>query len=246
MRAETFLQLGKVLLDQKLFAEAERCYRAAARVSADDGSATVRATACWQLGYIAQGRWQLAEAESWFSKALALYEASGDNEAQVLVTLHKLGLVALHRGDYQAAEARLRRALSTELRQGLACDAAHDYHRLAAVAHRRGDFTRARYYYGRALAIFDELDTPLLAIYTLLELGLLHRDMGRTDGAVTWLAQAWSVARVHDVDEPLVNILAALSSLYRTLGPTALRAAWPAGHGEVPIDAIHVFRRRLQ
>ncbi len=243
--AEAFMELGRAFLDKKHFVEAEQCYRVAAAVSKENNNTIQLATACWQLGFIAQGRWHFDEAELWFGRAFRLYDLLGENK-QKLMTLHNLGLIAFHRGEYDLAEKRIRRALDIELREGLTRDVAQDYHRLAACASQNGELERARKFYTRALAIFEELAYPPFSLYTLVELGVLYRRLGEHFQALTLYAQAWEIGNDHEVDDPLENILAGLERILVEIGEAQFIAAWPTLYGRPPLDEIKQFHQRLQ
>jgi tetratricopeptide (TPR) repeat protein len=64
-----------------------------------------------QLGMVAQGRGDLAAAETWYRKSLEIKEALG-NRPGMASTYRQLGMVAQYRGEVAEAEALHRKALS--------------------------------------------------------------------------------------------------------------------------------------
>ena len=243
--ASAFIELGREFLDKKHFAEAEQCYRVAAALSTENNLSSHLATACWQIGYIAQGRWQFNEAELWFKRALRLFELMSETK-QVLLTLHNLGLTAFHHGNYKLAEKRIRRALTIELQEGMTRDVAQDYHRLAAIASHCNELERASLFYRRALAIFEELSYPPFSLYTLVELGVLYRKMGHYEQSLTLYAQAWEIAQKYEVEDPIENILAGIVGIFTQAGEKNFIAAWPASYAPPPLKEIRKFRAKLQ
>ncbi|MEO2005561.1 MAG: CHAT domain-containing protein, partial [Candidatus Poribacteria bacterium] len=108
---------------------------------------------------VAYGRADYTEAERLYRVFLTtLDETEGsDDEPNVAVAYHQLGIVAQDRHDYAGAETWFRKALEIEERLGLEAGAATDYHQLGILAQERQDYAGAETWFRKALDISERL-----------------------------------------------------------------------------------------
>jgi CHAT domain-containing protein/Tfp pilus assembly protein PilF len=123
------------------------------------------ATSLDNLGNVAWFRGDLAVAQDYYSRALAIRERLAPDSLAVATSLAGLGIVAGSRGDLAAAQDYYSRALA--IRERLAPDSlavASSLSGLGGVAHARGDLAAAQEYYSRAFAIRERLAPNSLAM----------------------------------------------------------------------------------
>jgi tetratricopeptide (TPR) repeat protein len=163
-----------------------------------------------QLGWIAQDRGQLDQAEDWYRKALAIWEELGDRPG-LAASYHQLGGVAQGREQLDQAEDWYRQTLTIEEELGDQPHLAGTYHALGMVAQDRGQLDQAEDWYRKALAIWEELgDRPGLAD-TYHQLGMVAQNRGQLDDAEDWYLESLAI------EEELGNH-PGLASSYHQLG----------------------------
>jgi tetratricopeptide (TPR) repeat protein len=166
-----------------------------------------------QLGWTAQDRGRLEEAEHWYRKALAISEELGDRPGMA-TSYHHLGMTAQDRGRLEEAEDWYRKALAISEELGNRPYLASTYHQLGITAQDRGRLEEAEDWYRKALAIKEELgDRPGMAI-TYHQLGMTAQDRGRLDEADDWYRQAIQIREE-------LGLRAMLATDYHQLGITA-------------------------
>jgi tetratricopeptide (TPR) repeat protein len=112
-----------------------------------------------QLGRVAQERGDLATAEEWYRKSLAIFEALGDRPGMAR-SYHELGRVAQNRGDLAAAEEWYRKSLAIEEALGDRPGMATSYGQLGLLAEARGDLASALDWMVQCIALFPEFPHP--------------------------------------------------------------------------------------
>ena len=86
---------------------------------------------------------------------------------------HQLGMLAQHRGDYDAAEPLYRRALEISERIGDQAGMATSYHQLGMLAQDRGDYDAAEPLYRRSLEIDERIGDQAGMATSYHQLGML-------------------------------------------------------------------------
>ena len=114
------------------------------------------ATACHQLGMVAQNRGRLDDAEDWYRKALAI-RADISDKPGLAMTYHQLGIAAHSRGRLDDALSWYIKSLAIEEELGNKLGMAGSYHQLGNLAGDRGWLDDAEGWYCKALAIEEEL-----------------------------------------------------------------------------------------
>src|SRR5260370_16626 len=116
------------------------------------------------LAWVAGKLGDLAKAENYAREALGISQAEDHKSAETIVGLETLGYVLLDRGDPVAATEYEHQALDNLERYFPKSDRLAEVHLaqvlggLGLLAHRRGEFRRARTYYQRALAVAELAD----------------------------------------------------------------------------------------
>jgi CHAT domain-containing protein/Tfp pilus assembly protein PilF len=155
------LRLGNMAADmQDNPEEADRSYRRAYdlvfRAAPGSGS---EAAAANNLSVSAFGRGDLAQAERYAARALAIREKLTPSGEAILPSLSSYGNALYARGDFAGAEAtflRARRIL--EKVQPDSMRLARTLHNLGVLAYQRGDDDAAEDLFRRELALFEKLD----------------------------------------------------------------------------------------
>ena len=174
--AATRNQLGHLYLRVGRLDDAQAAYQTIlAAAGAHDKE--WEAKALGNLGLVAQTRGDLAAAEDYHRRSLALEEELGRKEGMA-DTLCNLGTVALTRGDLDAAEDYYSRALALEEELGRKEGMANQLAGLGLVSRTRGDLDAAEDYHRRALALNEELGRKEGMASDLGNLGLVSRTRG--------------------------------------------------------------------
>ena len=174
------------------------------------------ATLYHQLGWTAQDRGRLDEAEGWYRPSLGTFEELG-NRRSMAITYHHLGSTALLRGQMNEAEGWYRKSLAIKEELGDRHGMAITYHQLGVTDQSRGQLDEADEWYRRSLAIKEELgDRPGLAS-TYSQLGNTAQARERPDEADEWYRKSLAISEEF-VNRPYMAIT------YHQLGNTALSA----------------------
>ncbi|HEY0014844.1 MAG TPA: tetratricopeptide repeat protein [Longimicrobium sp.] len=138
-----------------------------------------------RLGIAAQLQGDLAAAEEWYRRSMAVMEELG-NRSSVADSCHQLGVVAQLRSDLPAAEEWAHKAL--EIRGALEDQPgrASVFHQLAGIAKDRGDFSAAEEWYHRSLAIEEELGNRHGTASSFHQLGIVAQRRGNLVMAEEW------------------------------------------------------------
>jgi len=145
-----------------------------------------------QLGWVAQDRGRLDEAEDWYTRSLAIQDDLGDRPLMA-ASYHHLGIVAEMRGRLDEAEDWHTRSLAIKDDLGDRPGMATSYHELGMVAQMRGQLGEAEDWYTRSLAIQDDLgDRPGMA-GSYHQLGIVAQWRGRLDEAGDWYTRSLAI-----------------------------------------------------
>jgi tetratricopeptide (TPR) repeat protein len=149
-------------------------------------------TSFHQLGWVAQDRGHLDDAEGWYRQSLTINEELG-SRPRMAVNYHQLGMVAQGRGRLDDAEDWCRQSLTIKEELGDRPGMAHSYHQLGSVAQGRGRLDDAEDWYRRSLTINEELgDRPGMA-NSYHQLGIVAQGRGRLDDAEDWYRQSLTI-----------------------------------------------------
>jgi tetratricopeptide (TPR) repeat protein len=102
------VQRGRIAAARETLEQARDRYRTLAERTGEAEDGLGEALPLYALGYIAVEYGRTREAESYFERAIEIFERAGDARANDLV--HLLGLVALDRGDVETAEKQFLRS----------------------------------------------------------------------------------------------------------------------------------------
>ena len=104
--------------------------------------------------------------------------------------IHRLGLLAQDRGDFDEATSQYQRALEIAERLGHQADMAFGYHQLGRIAHLRGDYDEATNQYQRAQEIYEQLGDQSGIAASNLNLGVIALWHGDFDKATNQYQRA--------------------------------------------------------
>jgi tetratricopeptide (TPR) repeat protein len=152
-RAALTQSLAIFAQNRRSFAEASRLFQSLADQGAKSHHARMEASACHQLGKMAQEQRDYAAAGNWYRQALAIDEKTGDEQAAS--TCHQLGVLAQEQRDFAAAGEWYRQALVLWEKAGSE-HAATTCGQLGEVGLQQGDFAAARQWYSHALDIQEK------------------------------------------------------------------------------------------
>jgi tetratricopeptide (TPR) repeat protein len=116
-----------------------------------------------------------------------------DRSRATAVFTHQLGMIALHRGDYDQALDWYRQALTIFEELGNRVNMAVSYHQLGIVAYWRGDYDQALDWYRQALTIREELGDRRGIATSYHELGMVAFRQEDYDQALDWYRQALTI-----------------------------------------------------
>jgi tetratricopeptide (TPR) repeat protein len=197
--------------------QAERTYRQALAYLKDqpatDWTRSSISVIYHQLGYTAQDRGRLEEADDWYHKSLTIREDLS-NRPHMAETYHQLGMTAQARGRLEEADDWYHKALTIDEDLGNRPGMASTYHQLGITAQARGRLDEAEDWYHKSLTIKEELgNRPGMAI-TYHQLGRTAQDRGRLEEADDWYRKSVTIA------EDLGN-RPYMAATYHQLGMTA-------------------------
>jgi tetratricopeptide (TPR) repeat protein len=137
------------------------------------------------FGSMSRARGDLAGAESWYRKSLAISESLG-NRLGMAGTYHQLGWVSQDRGDLTGAESWYRESLAISESLGNRPGMAMTYHQLGLVSQDRGDLAGAESWYRKSLEISKSLGNRSGMAMTYHQLGIVSQVRGDLAGAESW------------------------------------------------------------
>jgi tetratricopeptide (TPR) repeat protein len=133
-----------------------------------------------QLGQVAQGQRQWAQAEQYYQQALDI-KIKFHNRYSQAGTYHHLGMLAEEQQQWELAEQYYLQALAIWIEFPNCYEQADTYHHLGIVAQAQGQGEQARDYFLKALAITAAFENEHELTITLRSLGRLWRASGDTD-----------------------------------------------------------------
>jgi tetratricopeptide (TPR) repeat protein len=144
------------------------------------------------LGYTAQDRGHLDEADDWYRQSLTIKEELGDRP-RMAGTYHQLGTTAQARGRLDDADNWYRQSLTISQELGNRPGMAMTYHQLGVTAQARGRLDDADDWYRQSLTISQELGNRLYMATTYHQLGTTAQARGRLDDADDWYRQSLAI-----------------------------------------------------
>lgn len=147
---------------------------------------------CTVMATIWIARQRLAEGRQWLADAL---EGWTDRTLLRAAALRRLGAIAFHQHDYDAAEAAWRESLGIAEEQGDLVAVGRTLNNLALVPYNQLRFDEADALYLKALAVFHEVGHESMFPVLLDNLGLLRTEMGRLDEGRALIEEALTLLR---------------------------------------------------
>src|SRR6185295_2082788 len=198
LRGSALHRLGELLGDLKRQPEAQEAFLAEYRRALRAGDRFQEAKALGGLAYLAARRGSFEEALALNARVLRIWRRFGDRESEVPAAYSQASY-SLSLGDPEQAMADLEGALALDVADPLLTVDLLDS---LAVAHRRlGHWEEARKAGEGAIAGALRLEDRVRQAASLLTLGGMELDLGRTREAVGYLlpAQAIYESEVHDL-----------------------------------------------
>jgi tetratricopeptide (TPR) repeat protein len=152
-----------------------------------------------KLGFVAEERGRLAEAEAMYRNALAIEKEAGDRQA-IAESLRRLGSVAHTQGRWDEAEQRYRKALAMlEEIAGNAHSKQITYNRLGHLEEDRGRLSEAEEWYDKSRELAEQRHDWDGTASALHSLGTLSRRRGQLEDAERWFLRCLKLAeRIRD------------------------------------------------
>ena len=166
-----------------------------------------------QLGFTAQARASLGEADVWYRKSLAIREELDDRPGMA-IAYHELGRTAQARGRLDEADDWYRKSLAIKEELGNRPGMAATYHQLGWIAQDRGRLDEADDWYRKSLAIKEELGDRRLIAGTRHQLGNTALLSGRLEEADEWYLSSLTISE-------LLGNRPVMAGTYHQLGMTA-------------------------
>ena len=146
-----------------------------------------------QMGEVSLKRWQLDQAEEWYTKSLAIIE-SGEDRASVADDYYGMGLVRQYQRRYTEARDWFSRSLDIHQRLEDAEEMVKDYRSLGLCAHFRFEYQEAESWYHRAREILEEARDEETAVLVYHALGTVAHAQSQFDEAENWYQQALTLS----------------------------------------------------
>jgi ATP/maltotriose-dependent transcriptional regulator MalT len=201
--AEWKHRLAICLHDRGDYEEAERLYRESLEISEQLEYLPGKAATLYRLGMLAENRGKYEEAERLYRESLEicerLYQESSEISERLgylsrkAETLHRLGVLAHLRGDYEEAERLYRESLEISEQLEYLPGKAATLYRLGMLAENRGKYEEAERLYRESLEICEQLVYLPGKAATLHALGMLRWGQGRKAEAEELLRQALDI-----------------------------------------------------
>ena len=146
-----------------------------------------------QMGEVALKRWQLDEAEEWYSKSLAIIE-DGEDRAPVADDYYAMGLVRQYQRRYTEAREWLSKSLDIHQRLEDVEEMVKDYRSLGLCAQFRFEYQEAESWYHRAREILEEARDEETSVLIYHALGTVAHAQYFFDDAENWYKQALTLS----------------------------------------------------
>jgi tetratricopeptide (TPR) repeat protein len=200
-------------------AGAEGAYRAVLNSAGRNEGA--QAAALGNLGNIAYTRGDLAAAEDYQKRSLALNTKLGEREG-LTDNLSNLGAVAYARGKLAAAEDYQTRALALNIELGRKAGQAINLSNLASIRHERGNLAAAEDYEKRALALEIEIGAKQGQAISLSNLGTTAYSRGDLAAAEDYQKRALALNNELGIKAGQADCLSALGDIALDRGDLAV------------------------
>lgn len=193
------------------------------------------------LGRVAQDTGDYARAAALYADSLDRHRALGD-DANVTRCLSNLAMATMFRGDINRAAALQEEALDLARRRSLPVHIAKSAYNLGEMQRRRGDLAQAVTLYRESLVRHRALHERRFVAEALRGLAVAAAELGETEDAIR-LAGADDTVR-GAIGAPItpeperLRFERVLADVRARLGDAAFTAAWEAGRGANPDDAI--------
>jgi non-specific serine/threonine protein kinase len=193
------------------------------------------------LGRVAQDTGDYPRAADLYADSLDRHRALGD-DSNVTRCLCNLAMVTMFQGDIDRAAVLQEKALDLARSRGLPDHIAKSAYNLGEMQRRRGDLARAVALYRESLARHRELRERRFVAEALRGLAVAAAALGETQDA-TRLAGADEAVR-GAIGAPITTeperlaFERVLADVRARLGDAAFAAAWAAGRGANPDDAV--------
>jgi ATP/maltotriose-dependent transcriptional regulator MalT len=201
--AEWKHRLAICLHDRGDYEEAERLYRESLEISEQLEYLPGKAATLYRLGMLAENRGKYEEAERLYRESLEicerLYQESSEISERLgylsrkAETLHRLGVLAHLRGDYEEAERLYRESLEISEQLVYLPGKAATLYRLGMLAENRGKYEEAERLYRESLEICEQLVYLPGKAEILHALGKLRWAQGRKAEAEELLRQVLDI-----------------------------------------------------
>ena len=146
-----------------------------------------------QMGEVALKRWQLDEAEEWYSKSLAIIEG-GEDRATIADDYYGMGLVRQYQRRYAEARDWFSKSLDIHQRLEDAEEMVKDYRSLGLCAQFRFEYQEAESWYHRAREILEEARDEETSVLVYHSLGTVAHAQYLFDDAENWYKQALTLS----------------------------------------------------
>ncbi|MDA0263477.1 MAG: tetratricopeptide repeat protein [Chloroflexi bacterium] len=160
----------------------------------EDGETDPRTAAVFhQMGQVALNRWQLEEAQEFFTQSLAIIEG-GEDQEPVADDYYGLGLVSQYRRRYTEAKEWFSKALDIHQRVNDMEEMVKDYRSLGLCSQYKFEYDEAASWYQRAREILEENRDEETAVLVYHSLGTVCHAQYHYEEAQNWYEQALSLS----------------------------------------------------
>jgi len=135
---------------------------------------------------------RLTSAESWADKLSKWADKTGD-ESLKAKALHKLGIIAQERREFEKAEGWYKKSLKIDKQLGDEHGAAITYHELGIIAEERREFEKAEGWYKKSLKIDKQLGDEHGAAITYHQLGIIAEERRDFEKAEDWYKKSLKI-----------------------------------------------------
>ena len=146
-----------------------------------------------QMGEVSLKRWQLDDADGWYTRSLAIIE-EGDDRASVADDYYGLGLVRQYQRRYTEARDWFSKSLEIHQRLEDVEEMVKDYRSLGLCAQFRFEYQEAESWYHRAREILEEARDEETSVLIYHALGTVAHAQYQLDEAENWYQQALTLS----------------------------------------------------